>query len=87
MLKHAKLADYTWRYQKDGQAVITYTTKKNGKIKNVLVQQHTGTISPEVLQIICLEHCAEVLYSNPTAAMIGVGVALALFRVAVASGG
>lgn len=87
MLTRKKLAADTWLYQKDGQDVFTYTTHKEGKKKNVVLYSRDGTIPMDVLQIICLEHSAEILYSNPTAAMIGVAVGLALLRVAIASGG
>ncbi|MEO7988568.1 MAG: hypothetical protein ABI663_03445 [Chryseolinea sp.] len=86
MFIREKLGYDHWRYQKDGDDVMTYTLHQDGKMKSVIVQCHNETVPLEVLQIICLEHSAEMLYNNPTVAMIGVAVGLALLRVITAAG-
>ncbi len=84
-----KLGYDHWRYQKNGQDVITYWIQQDGKVTNVVLQCHDNTIPLDVLQVICLEHCTEELYTNPTALWIGLGVLAAVLQIvtAAASGG
>lgn len=87
-LVQGKLGYDHWRYQKNGQDVITYWIQQDGKVTNVVLQCHDNTIPMEVLQIICLEHCTEELYTNPTALWVGLGVLAAVLQiVTLAAGG
>jgi hypothetical protein len=88
MLKYEKLSSGRWSYSNNGQKVINYSTKRNGKFSNVKVGYNDKAYLTDVLEIICLEHGAEVLKrKKPPLLIIGLATRGILLQAALEQAG